>query len=411
MHRAVRAISAILAIILAGGAIPALAAEQDAVAISATIQERHMPTGVIMDPIFASPTSDEIVNYTRGGDAALWTGHYLAAEAFRYKVTGSADALANVQTALNGIRSLRLVTRTNVLARTLVPTDWQYASSIATQEAANGVFNGSIDGVNYYWVGNTSRDEYCGVFFGLGVAYDMVDDASVKAFIETEATSLLSFLLKTAWTVIMPNFSISTSFLSRPDEQLSILQVASHINPSQFSSTYQSYRAKFGSLLAIPIGVDCANVNSSYFKFNLDEICFYNLVRLETTPKYVKRYLKAYAILQATLESHQNAHFNMIDRGLEGPDSTRDEQTGTFLDQWLQRPSRDPFVNWTGTFPSCGAGTACSPIPIPDRVPTDFLWQRSPFQLSGGGAGTIETAGIDYILPYWMARYYQVVSD
>jgi uncharacterized protein (TIGR03437 family) len=40
------------------------------------------------------------------------------------------------------------------------------------------------------------------------------------------------------------------------------------------------------------------------------------------------------------------------------------------------------------------------------RPPTDFLWQRSPFQLAVGGAGIIESAGIDYILPYWMARYY-----
>ena len=44
-----------------------------------------------------------------------------------------------------------------------------------------------------------------------------------------------------------------------------------------------------------------------------------------------------------------------------------------------------------------------------DRVNTDFLWQRSPFQLRGGGAGTIETAAIDYILPYWMARWYGVL--
>jgi uncharacterized protein (TIGR03437 family) len=29
--------------------------------------------------------------------------------------------------------------------------------------------------------------------------------------------------------------------------------------------------------------------------------------------------------------------------------------------------------------------------------------------LAGGGTGVIETAGIDYILPYWMARYYGVV--
>jgi hypothetical protein len=43
------------------------------------------------------------------------------------------------------------------------------------------------------------------------------------------------------------------------------------------------------------------------------------------------------------------------------------------------------------------------------RIPTDFLWQRDPFQLTGGGSGVIEGAGIDYILPYWMSRYYGVI--
>src|SRR5580704_9779107 len=28
----------------------------------------------------------------------------------------------------------------------------------------------------------------------------------------------------------------------------------------------------------------------------------------------------------------------------------------------------------------------------------------------GGGFGTVEGAGIDYILPYWMARYYSIIS-
>jgi hypothetical protein len=27
----------------------------------------------------------------------------------------------------------------------------------------------------------------------------------------------------------------------------------------------------------------------------------------------------------------------------------------------------------------------------------------------GGGSGIIENAGIDYILPYWMARYHRVL--
>jgi len=62
-----------------------------------------------------------------------------------------------------------------------------------------------------------------------------------------------------------------------------------------------------------------------------------------------------------------------------------------------------------GTVPVCG-NQACQPIAVPLRPPTDFLWQRSPFQLAGGGDGFVECAGIDYILPYWMARYYSVTS-
>jgi uncharacterized protein (TIGR03437 family) len=75
------------------------------------------------------------------------------------------------------------------------------------------------------------------------------------------------------------------------------------------------------------------------------------------------------------------------------------------LDDWLKRPRRDRIVDLRGVVPACGA-QACQPIPVPLRPPTDFLWQRNPFQLAGGLHGTIEGAGIDYILPYWMARYH-----
>jgi hypothetical protein len=48
---------------------------------------------------------------------------------------------------------------------------------------------------------------------------------------------------------------------------------------------------------------------------------------------------------------------------------------------------------------------------VPERPTTDFLWQRSPLLLYGGGDGTVEEPGIDYILPYWMARYYGVLAQ
>ena len=81
-----------------------------------------MPYGTIMDPVFASPDSGAIISYTRTGDSAIWTGHYLAAEAFRYRVTGSASALANAAAAIAGIRGLIDITGTDVLARVAVPS-------------------------------------------------------------------------------------------------------------------------------------------------------------------------------------------------------------------------------------------------------------------------------------------------
>src|SRR5262245_40607092 len=158
----------------------ALASEADAIAISQNIRARHMPfgIGIVVDPVFDSPAGEQIVSYTHCGDAAIWTGHYLAAEAFRYSVTKSEDALDNVRVAVGGIATLLNVTGTNVLARCFVPMNSPYAPAITQEETRNGIYANTRAG--YYWVGNTSRDQYSGVFFGLSVAYDLVDRADVR---------------------------------------------------------------------------------------------------------------------------------------------------------------------------------------------------------------------------------------
>ena len=168
-----------------------------ALAILANIQARHLPYGAILDPIFALTDSDQIASYTRCGDSALWTGHYLAAESFRYKVTCAPDALNNLTAAISSLKGLADVKRcgTNLLARCMVPASSSYAASflISTQEAANGIYtNNSPPG--WIWVGNTSRDEYSGAMFGLAVAYDMVTDAGIKNSISDLVTRLVDFL-------------------------------------------------------------------------------------------------------------------------------------------------------------------------------------------------------------------------
>jgi uncharacterized protein (TIGR03437 family) len=383
----------------------AQATEADALAILANIQATHLPYGTILDPIFAGPTSNQIIGYTRCGDSAIWTGHYLAAEAFRYHVTQSADALNNVKQAIAGIKSLLDVTGTNLLARCLVPLNSPYAAGIQSEESANGIYTNSSAG--YFWVGNTSRDQYMGVIFGLGVAYDMVNDAGVQSSISQLTARLVGFLTGNAWSVVMPNGSVSTTFLIRPDEMLTLLQVGRHVNSSAFSTDYDLDRVLLAAGVLAPIAVDVSS-DSSYFKFNLDYISFYNLIRLESSSAK-SIYQAAYAVLRGATASQQNAMFDMIDRGLNGPDAARDAEAVALINEWLQRPSRDDTVKLANVVPVCG-GQACQPIPVVLRPPDEYLWEESPFQLSGGGSGIIETAGVDYILPYWMARYYSVIA-
>jgi uncharacterized protein (TIGR03437 family) len=142
--------------------------------------------------------------------------------------------------------------------------------------------------------------------------------------------------------------------------------------------------------------------NSSYFKFNLDYMSCYHLVRLQNGGN-----MDTYQIVRDYTAPHQNAFFNMIDRALRGPEAVRDAETRMLLEQWLLRPKRDIYVDVSKIVEVCGS-EACKPVPVPMRPPTDFLWQRSPFQLSGG-TGVIDGAGVDYILPYWMARYHGVI--
>ncbi len=97
--------------LLTAAAAAVYGSDLDAIRISSNVQRFHMPYGTILDPVFASsdpasPDYTRIIRYTRAGDSAIWTGHYLAAEAFRYQATRSPEAFENAWTARCGAYGL-----------------------------------------------------------------------------------------------------------------------------------------------------------------------------------------------------------------------------------------------------------------------------------------------------------------
>ncbi len=385
------------------------ALERTALEIESVLESRHLPHGGVLDPIFAAPDSDNIARYTRAGDSAIWTGHYLASQAFRVRAGGGAPALAALRKALWAIGNLVHVTGGGLLARAALPADSPWAQGIAQEEAANGVYETQMDGRPWVWIGNTSRDQYLGVFFGLSAVFELIVDDDVRSTVRDLVTRMLDRLLDAGWAVVMPGGEVSTVFWQRVDQRLALLQVGRQVNDERFSGPYRRERLAGSLGVMAPLAFETLDPHGSYFKFNLESAAMYCLARQELSDTHRERYLDAHRLVRKTLDDHGNAHFNMIDRVLQGPDARRDRETVRLLEEWLLRPRRDFGIDFRGRVEMCGDNRTCKPLPVRDRVRTDFLWQRSPFQASGGGDGFIETAGIDFTLPYWMARVYGVL--
>jgi hypothetical protein len=96
----------------------------------------------------------------------------------------------------------------------------------------------------------------------------------------------LDFLLQNDWAVPMPGGEISTVCWGRPDQQLSFLQVGRRVNPVRFDALYQRYRSAYATAVSAPIAVEVRDEHNAYYKFNLDTINLYNLVRLEGNAFY-----------------------------------------------------------------------------------------------------------------------------
>jgi hypothetical protein len=138
--------------------------------------------------------------------------------------------------------------------------------------------------------------------FGLGVAYDMVGNAEIRSEISLLVTRMLDFLIAHGWFVVMPDGSISTTFVTNPDQRLSFLIVGRRVNSLRFSSIYESERLADISTVGTAVYFDLLDDHSSYFKFNLDTINLYNLIRLEGNVIFRANYMQVYNVLRRTTE-------------------------------------------------------------------------------------------------------------
>src|SRR5215471_4599748 len=210
------------------------------------VRARHVRHGLTADSILQTP-GDLSTNKTASTDNdGLWTQMYIAAEAFRYKVTGEADARANARQGFEAMLRLEEITGIPGLhARSFI----KVGEDVQPQD---GEWHDTADG-KWRWKGDTSSDEIVGHYFGYAVYYDLVADEAEKQKIRGVVTRMTDHILNNNYQLIDVDGKRSRwgwwgpeEIWADPDETglralhiLSHLRVASHITGDpRYEQTY-----------------------------------------------------------------------------------------------------------------------------------------------------------------------------
>lgn len=361
-------------------------------------------------------------------DGAIWTGHFLAAMAMKYKVLQNQESYDQVIKSLKGIENLLAINgNTGLIARDVAPLDTKEGKVMLANEANTRTH--LIDGK--MWVGfqgpnGISRDQISGAIFGLITAYDYVDDENVKKRSKRAIGLILDYLIKEDWILDEDRTPLSTAGgTSGPTmwaginyQRTNLLIIGDYLFPGKYQEQIKRYH---NSALASFLGIWTAILTpvAKTYKFNLEVFNFYTYFRLEKNEERKRAMLNSVQLLENYIGHHKNVFQDMI-RGISlnlNTPSRRIEITEgikktlmrghRFCSARSLKPQAIELVKkrfFDGIFEIPYDFQVIDPD---QRYPVkEFLWQRGAFSPIMGKRcdETLETMSLGVTLPYWMAR-------
>ena len=114
---------------------------------------------------------------------------------------------------------------------------------------------------------------------------------------------------------------------------------------------------------------------------------------------------------------HKNVFFSYIRASQAPPDpeaAAIADAASTQLAGFRRPPFRREYRDNSSTYledPAC-PGNSLVAIDVKDRIPADFIWQKSPFKLvTKIPSSRYVYPGVDYLVAYWMGRYHGFLED
>ena len=366
-------------------------------------------------------------------DNAYMTGIYLGTLSMKYAVTGAPEDRAAARESLEALHLLCAVSgEPGLLARAAWP--------INKPMDDDGVWRDSACG-NYRWRGDVSTDQVDGVMFGFTLAYDLIADDEEKARIAREVTAIAEHIMAndmrivdvdgepTQWGRYGPEYVSSWERMNSL-LWLQVLKVTAHVSGEErYENLYREWAVDKGyAELAVNARRNMnpaipAAVNHS------DDVLLY-LAYLPLLMYEQDMEIRGY-IAQSVRNSWEgdrhpgvkpeaNPFYAFIMARFMEDNSGVEDAINTL--RWFPLDAKwnsDTIAAYEETFdftfdptPQSPEPGPSEPIPVDRRIKDWSAWVQNPYHSAGTREkdNPLEFNGHDYLLGYWMGRYYGYIA-
>jgi hypothetical protein len=425
----------------------------------------HLPPG--QDWLFSVFLQDDLQTFDKvilSDNVGTWTALYAASQSFRYAATKDDQALQNLRRVVRGEHDMMKITGVpGLFARVVInpslpgfPSGEQLLANYPDCDLSkkhckrfNEVTDGPYKGL--WFKNDVSKDEYAAHMFSMAVAWEIIDDPEVRERVADIVTQVGDHLVDNRLQITdidgkvtlfgamnavgLDDFAGFDALLS-----LSWLRLAAAIGGEKYRVFYEECLLQgSGPKECIPadgkpapytdyfhmIGLDLA-CKTNWNNHNMAQLAMYPLIRFEEDAL-----LKA--LYRRTLRDQLWAP--------DDPYPMRDQQKTvyTFMylvnkessDPWPDGPARDaicslkrfresknhyPMDNLAKYPVECydrsDEPMADFVIPVDEQEMDNFLWIGNPYRLEkDDGDPHIVESPEDYLLAYWMGRYYGFIGE
>jgi hypothetical protein len=388
------------------------------------IAERHKRHHLVADSELTEPGNAATSHQYPNDNDGLWTSIYVAAQAFRYSVTGDRQALDCARKSVEAMLRLEAITgRSGFPARS-----FRHKSEPRHRD---GVWHFTPDG-EWEWKADTSSDEIVGHFFAYSVVYDLAADRELKKRLREVVSRMADHLIEhqynltdlhggpTRWGRYDPPYFETDD--GREERALRSLELLSHLKVAHHMTGDARYDREYRKLIN-ELGYHSNTTTYlrlrqelNYSDEELAMLSYYPLFRYERDQALLAVYRQGLEQWWVNIRREDNPLWIFIyafcNPGKRAPIASAARTLYRIpmdLIKWSVKNSHRRDVP-LDTSPERHNRPQTTRLLAPDERRV-MKWNSNPFQLDDQSGGRGEDDGAFYLLPYWLGRHHRFLTD